>query len=122
MSFQTIGWSCWPDSATFFKGIGAFAFYMWTDTMLRRTLGSFLDYTRTAAAFAPIVLEDPRPFDAPRFVKQALEADRQRLLSQGMRLEGKVLSTTRGQVHQGDLVLFSCEPVAVGFALYVVSL
>ena len=63
------------------KGIGSFAFRQWTDTMLRRNLGSLLDYARSTEGFAPYALDDPRPFDAPRLARQQIEGDRSLLLA-----------------------------------------
>ena len=103
------------------KGIAAFAFRQWTDTMLRRTLGSFLDYARSTEGFAPYAVEDPKPFDAPRFAHQQVEYDRRFLLAHGLQLEGKSLLTPVGRIHQGDLVAFRSPRVAVGFVTYLLQ-
>ena len=42
--------------------------------MLRRNLGSLLDYARSTEGFAPYALDDPRPFDAPRLARQQIES------------------------------------------------
>ena len=109
------------------KQIGAFAYYKWCETMLRRVTLKSLEEAAAADWCEDFALEQPESLSEPpakkgRKLNMDKESTRAHLIVRGFVLEGKCLRTPVGSIYAGDLVAFLRSGlVEVGFVIQLLQ-
>ena len=98
------------------KGTGHFAFKSWTVTMLRRTLGLFMDWLKDPRGCSPFALESPAPIGESGARQVRVDAMKLFCIHKGVAWESKAMHTPTGKINRCDLVAFKRQgQIAVGF-------